>query len=112
MPRRVLAAVVCALGVLLLAGPLRADPPFRYPEAKYGTGELKYRNGLPVLTVSGTPEEIGSAVGVLALNPGRRVCNYPEDILKTFLVGYLWQPAVEVGKGMLDNFPAHHRAEF
>src|SRR3954451_8931229 len=105
MPRRVLAAVVCALGVLLLAGPLRADPPFRFPEGKFGTGELKYRGGLPVLTVAGTPEEIGTAVGVPALNPGLRVARYPEEILRNFFVGYLYWPALKVGRGMVEQFP-------
>jgi hypothetical protein len=110
--RRVLVAA-CAVGVaLVLAAPLRADPPFRYPEGKCGTGELKYRNGLPVLTVSGTPEEIGSAVGVLALAPGKRVARYPEEILNRFWIGYLWWPALRTGKGMVEQFPADYRAEF
>src|SRR5438552_3131540 len=46
--------------------------PFRYPEGKHGKGELRYVHGLPVLTVAGTPEEIGEQVGVLALRPARR----------------------------------------
>jgi WD40 repeat protein len=44
-------------------------PPFRYPEARHGKGELKYINGIPVLTLAGTPEEIGTQMGVLALKP-------------------------------------------
>src|SRR4051812_39599905 len=113
MPRRVFVAVAWALGAVLLpAGPLRADPPFRYPEGKCGTGELKYRNGLPVLTVAGTPEEIGSAVGALALNPGCRVARYPEDILRHFWIGYLYGTVLRAGQGMVEQFPPAHRAEF
>ena len=47
----------CAIALVLLALPaLAADR--RFPEAKSGKGELKYVNGIPVLTVEGTPEEI------------------------------------------------------
>src|SRR5436190_561589 len=67
--------------VLVSVGSLRADPPFRFPEAKCPHGELKYINGIPVLTVDGTPDEIGTAVGLLALKPGKRMARYPEDIL-------------------------------
>src|SRR5207249_10385214 len=42
-----------------------AEKPFRYPEGKHEKGELKYVNGVPVLTVEGTPEEIGAQIGVL-----------------------------------------------
>src|SRR5262249_17735234 len=60
----------------LLAPAARADKPstpFRYPEARHGKGELRYVRGVPVLTVEGTPEEIGEQVGVLALKPARPV---------------------------------------
>src|SRR5438552_8602483 len=46
-----------------------AEKPFRYPEGKHGRGELKYVNGVPVLTVAGTPEEIGEQIGVLTIRP-------------------------------------------
>jgi hypothetical protein len=39
------------------------------PEAKSGKGELKYVNGVPVLTLEGTAEEIGSQFAELALKP-------------------------------------------
>src|SRR5205807_6387216 len=37
----------------------KAEEPFRFPEASHGKGKLQYINDLPVLTVEGTPEEIG-----------------------------------------------------
>src|SRR5207249_1451399 len=60
---------------LLLAGcqTLPAAAPFRYAEAKYGKGELRYINDLPVLFVEGTPEEIGAQMAVLGLAPAERV---------------------------------------
>src|SRR5437879_8516254 len=47
--------------------------PFRYPEARFGKGELRCVNGLPVLTVAGTPEEMGEQVGKLAALPAKRI---------------------------------------
>jgi hypothetical protein len=44
----------------------------RFPEAKSGKGELKYVSGVPVLTVEGTPEEIGTQFGELALKPAKK----------------------------------------
>ena len=40
-----------------------AAEPFRFPEGRYGKGELRYINGVPVLTAVGTPEEIGGQIG-------------------------------------------------
>lgn len=65
---RRLSLAVVALLVALPA--LAADR--RFPEAKSGKGELKYINGLPVLTVEGTPEEIGAQFGELALKPAKK----------------------------------------
>src|SRR5436305_714871 len=39
------------------------------PEAKSGKGELKYVQGIPVLTLEGTPEEIGAQFAELSLKP-------------------------------------------
>jgi isopenicillin-N N-acyltransferase like protein len=61
----------CALLALVLALPVFGDDR-RFPEAKSGKGELKYVNGFPVLTVEGTPEEIGDQFGELALKPAKK----------------------------------------
>lgn len=60
-----------ALVLLLLALPAGAGDR-RFPEAKSGKGELKYISGIPVLTVEGTPEEIGTQFGELALKPAKK----------------------------------------
>src|SRR5215471_5009250 len=56
------------LCALFFAIPVVADEK-RLPEAKFDKGELKYINGVPVLTLEGTPEEIGAQFGELALKP-------------------------------------------
>src|SRR5262249_40836160 len=57
-------AFISACFLLLTCTFGRADEDFRFPEAVHCSGELKYREGLPVLTVSGKPEEIGQQIGV------------------------------------------------
>src|SRR5262245_45894556 len=58
------------VGLLVVSPLLAADR--RFSEAKAGKGELKYVNGIPVLTLEGTPEEIGAQFGELALKPARK----------------------------------------
>ena len=101
--------VLALLGVLCLAaaGVQAADPPrpFRFPEGKSGKGTLRYINRLPVLTVSGTPEDIGTAVGVLAVAPGQKMLDYPEDVLRQYHLHFLWGPLLAAGKHMAQRFP-------
>jgi predicted choloylglycine hydrolase len=51
---------------LLLCAKLAAAEPFRYPEGKHGQGELRYINHVPVMSLAGTPAEIGEQMGTLA----------------------------------------------
>jgi hypothetical protein len=60
-----------ALVALLLTLPAAAADR-RFPEAKHGKGELRYVNGIPVLTLEGSPEEIGTQFGELALKPAKK----------------------------------------
>src|SRR6266849_2886703 len=99
--------------VFLCVLPASADggEPFRYPEAKHGKGELKYVNGLPVLIVSGTPEEIGEQTGVLAVKPASGLLN----LLKDFLKERGWEKAypllLKTGTLMVGQFPPDHLTE-
>jgi len=89
----------------------QAADPFKYPEGKQGTGELKYIEGIPVLVVSGTPEEMGTAVGALALKPGARVLSYPKALLEEFKAGLFWPGVVKQGKEMFKAFPEPYQKE-
>ncbi len=104
--------VALSAGLLLVHAPAAAAAgPFRFPEGRHGKGELKYVNKVPVLTVEGTPEEIGEAVGALAVKPAPRVLNYPKGLLEYFSAGLLWAQAVRQGKEMVRHFPADYRKE-
>jgi hypothetical protein len=99
-------------GVLLISipGSLAAEP-FRFPEARDGNAVLRYIRGIPVLWVSGTPEDIGKAAGVLALKPGHRMANYPDDLLAALWLRPLRRPMLYFGRRMLQQVSADHRTE-
>lgn len=111
MVRRLLAVILCAWLIGPALPPLRADPPFRFPEGQCPHGSLRYINGLPVLAVDGTPEEIGTAAGLLALKPGKRMASYPDDILHEFCLTLFRAPLLHSGQQMVERFPADYRAE-
>jgi hypothetical protein len=97
--------------ILSLAPAFVRAEPFHYPAGKYGQGELRYVNGLPVLTVEGSPEEIGEQVATLAAKPADRLLAYPKDVMKAFGAGLGWRAMVAVGRSMLPQFPDDHRRE-
>ncbi len=103
---------VAGLLCLLCALTLQAKQPFRFPEGKVGDyGKLTYIKGIPVLVVSGTPEQMGTAIGKLALKPAIKVLNYPRDVLKEFWAGFLWNRVLSIGRKMYNRFPAHYKSE-
>ncbi len=112
---RPLRILMSAILVLVLTVPARAaeeTPVFRFPAGKHGTkAELKYVNDVPVLIVSGSPEEIGEGVGVLALKPAKRILSYPRDLLRALAVDRAWGFFIGTGRGMFKSFPADYQKE-
>lgn len=103
------------VGLLLVTLPCLGaavkDEPFRFTEAKHGAAELHYLNGLPVLNVSGTPEEIGEQSAALLAKPAARLFDYPREFLRLYKVDATWPLFVNVGRSMVAQFPKDHRAE-
>ena len=86
--------------------------PFRFPEGKHGKGELKYRNGVPVLVLAGTPEEIGTQMGVLAVKPVPGVVQVFQKVLKQHKLDLVKPLLVKFGEAQLAKYPADYRREF
>ncbi len=107
MPRRLMLVVV----VSWFASLADAAEPFRFPEGSCAHGWLRYVNGVPVLTVHGTPEEIGEAVGALALEPARRMAFYPDDLLRHYGCLLLRTTFVHQGNRMFGHFPVDYQRE-
>lgn len=99
------------LACLVFAAGVRADGPFRYPEGKHGKGELHYVNELPVLTVEGTPEEIGEQIAALAQKATRKLLAFPKGYLTKFGYESAWPALVGMGKMLEKNFPDDYRRE-
>lgn len=97
--------------VALLAPAARADKPFRYPEGKHGKGELKYVNGVPLLTVAGSPEEIGEQIGTLAIKPVKGLQKLFKDFLKYQGGDKIWPFLVKGCDQLVKQMPADHRKE-
>jgi isopenicillin-N N-acyltransferase like protein len=88
-----------------------AQSPATFPAAKHAGGELKYVTGVPVLTLAGSPAEIGEQFGVLAIK------NAPDlnGLLQRFLKDSKQEeafPAVKIlAKRLAKNLPPAHRTE-
>jgi hypothetical protein len=104
---------LAAISLLLFFVPIeeRAAEPFRFPEAKHGKGELKYINGLPVLMVEGTPEEMGEQIGILAVKPAGQILKLIQEFLKLRGLEKAWPWLVQVCNLMVPQFPENHRLE-
>ena len=95
----------------LLSAAATAAQPFRYPEGKHGKGELRYIDGLPVLTVGGSREEMGEQVGVLALKPAASLVKHFQDYLEQKGLGKISPVIFAASEAMFSRFPKEYRDE-
>ena len=104
-----------ALFFTLLASSLSAQDPFRFPEATYQQGSLKYHNGLAVLTLKGTPEQMGEQSAKLVAEPSKKLLGFPEELissLATPVVFKLLKPQLyKTSKKLYENFPPAYNTE-
>ncbi len=82
-----------------------------FVEGRFAGGELKYMDGLPVLSVCGTPAEIGRQKAALTAEAIKKLAEYPNKLLeragrKDRLPKYL-----EMCKALVPQLPADHREE-
>jgi isopenicillin-N N-acyltransferase-like protein len=101
----------CLIVLALLAVTASAAEPFRYPEGKHGKGELRYINGLPVLTVGGTRAEMGEQIGVLALKPADALVNHFQEYLEKKGLKNIAPVIFSASEGMFQRFPKEYREE-
>jgi hypothetical protein len=71
---------------------------------------LAYHNGIPILRVAGTPEDIGEQLGVLSVQPAPPLLDFPADLVRHFvrsrlLARVLVRRAVRLGGRLLAQFP-------
>lgn len=100
------------LALVLLAPGVRADGPKTFPDATHKGGQMRHVDGVPVLTVKGSPKEVGEQFGVLAVKnapdlPGLNAAFRKE----TGLDGPRAYVVRKAARSLRPNFPPDHLAE-
>jgi isopenicillin-N N-acyltransferase like protein len=105
--------ILCLCLVILCAGAAvsLAAEPFRFPEGRYGKGQLRYINDVPVLAVSGSPEEIGSQVGALALKPAGALVAHFQEFLERKGLDNISPLLFGAAETLYKRFPEQYRRE-
>src|SRR5262245_7638328 len=112
MPRHSrLLTVPLFLAVLALPASAKETKSRLYPEGKFGKGELRYVEGLPLLIVEGTPDEIGEQVGKLAVRHTGQLEKYLKEFLKANRAEKLWPILVKACDALVARMPESHRRE-
>lgn len=68
--------------LLLYLPPAVAEEARAFQEGRFDKGELRYINDLPVLIVSGTPEEIGRQKAALTGDVVHKLADYPKQLMR------------------------------
>jgi isopenicillin-N N-acyltransferase like protein len=97
--------------LLLTAAAAVAGDERTFQEARWQGAELKYIGDVPVLTVAGTPEEIGRQKAALTADAVRKLADYPRQLLERSSRKERLAKYQEVSKALGPNIPADHRAE-
>ncbi len=99
--------------VLLLAVEVVAAPavPRVFTEGKCEGGELRYINDIPVLIVSGTPEEIGGQKALLTTDAVKKLIEYPKRLLERANRRERIPKYLEMCRALVPQLPDDHRKE-
>src|SRR5579872_3102403 len=79
----------------------------KFPEAKYGKGELRYIDDVPVLILRGKPEEIGEQFGKLAVENAPDLMGLHERFLKDSGQEKRYPLIKTLAAALQPNFPPH-----
>jgi hypothetical protein len=82
-----------------------------FPPAKHTGAELKYDSGVPVLTVAGTPAEIGDQFGILAVKNAPDLNGLLQRFLKDSGQEAAFPAAKIMAKRLAKNLSDAHRTE-
>jgi isopenicillin-N N-acyltransferase like protein len=102
--------LLLAIGLLIVSA-ARAEETRVFREARSDGAELKYINGLPVLLVSGTPEEIGRQKAVLTAETVKKIADYPRQLLEHSSRKDRAPKFREMSQLLARQLPADYRAE-
>ncbi len=95
-----LAKRTCIFTLLVLLTVTAAAPAAEkrtFKEARFEKGQLQYVNNLPVLTVEGTPKEMGRQEAALTGEVAKSFSKYPRQLMTLSGQGKKWDKCVETG---------------
>lgn len=81
------------------------------PAARFGRGELRYVDSIPVAVFEGSPEEIGKQHAALLLKNSEELMQFPKRFLTENGLGFFYPFAAEGGKTLLRNAPRRYQQE-
>ncbi len=81
------------------------------PARKAEGGEFRFIDHVAVLSVEGSPEEIGRQMGLLMAAKADRLLDYPRLLLSGKDGSVAWKKMVECSQKLWQNAPADHRKE-
>lgn len=99
------------IALFLASTPLVAQEGRVFQTATHGAGELLYVGKIPVLILSGEPEEMGEQQAVLLADLIKRFIDLPRTILNDKGVGMAWPVVVQLARQELKKLPARYRRE-
>ncbi len=104
--------LLCAVFALLYLSPVAGAEPRSFQEGRFENGQLLYINDLPVMTVTGSPEEIGRQSAALTDDVVRKLVEYPKQFLKLTNRGEKrWQKLLEMSQSLKAQIPPDYRDE-
>ncbi len=92
------------------AAPAQAEVSVFRP-GRSGKAELRFINQVAVLSVEGTPEQMGRQKGELIGAAANQLAQYPQEFFKRLGRQDKWEAVVERARALAENIPPHHRAE-
>ncbi len=110
--RLLLVAVAAVFAADVFIATARAAEQRAFAEGRSGGGELRYINDIPVLIVTGTPEDFGRQTAALTGDVVRKLIVYPEKLLQRRSNAKDRLPkCIEMCKLLLPQLSDDHRAE-
>jgi isopenicillin-N N-acyltransferase like protein len=108
--RRLSVASCCSLLLLVCCSASFAQQS-KFAPGKFQNGALRFVQGIPLVTVSGTPEEIGEQLGTLFKKPLGDLLSKREDVSRGFGFRQSAGVAIKTGRLVLPAFPENQRRE-
>lgn len=107
--RRVLIFVPAILLTFCLS--VNAEEPRTFSLGNHRRGSLAYHRSVPVLTLRGTPEEMGEQQAALLKDVVKPMLKYPREVVRRHGLNHLWPLVSGMGTSLMMNAPERFQIE-